>query len=186
MIRRAFLRVAAAVGACALLTAHSPYRQWDVYRKTRLVIVASFEEPEAARLGRLVATALATRIPASRAMSSRARDTNDLIRLVASRQLDVALIGEATANAAASGALGPTGGGIPLRTLAQLGGYLLVCRTDFPPANAYQIADALTEGWAEISGAMGEAAGPRPSPSVRVPLHPGAREYYDEHPVGGG
>lgn len=182
MRRRALLRMAAAVGAWVLLTAHSPYRQWEVYRKARLVIVASFEEEEAARLGRLVAATLARRIPQSRAMLSRARDTNDLFRLLASKQLDVALVDEANAHAAASGAQGfADGGKIPLRTLAQIGPYLLVCRAEFPRANAYQIAETLAEGWREIFEPTTETAGPRPSASVRVALHPGAGEYYDDH-----
>lgn len=179
---RALLRTVAAIGAFVLLSAHSPYRQWDVYRKTRLVIVASFEEPEAARLGRRVAAALARRIPRSRAMLSRARDTNDLFRLLASGQLDVALVGEDRAHAAASGAQGLPGA-IPLRSLAQLGPYLLVCREDFPRANAYQIAETLAEGWREIVEPAAGAGGPRPSPSARVALHPGAGEYYADHPA---
>lgn len=182
MSRRALLRIAAAVGACVLLTAHSPYRQWDVYRKTRLVIVASFEEQEAVRLGRRVAATLARHIPQSRAMLSRARDTNDLIRLVASKQLDVALVDEANAHAAASGARGfPDGAKVPLRSLAQIGPYLLVCRADFPRAHAYQIAETLAAEWREIIGPATEPAGPRPSASARVALHAGAGEYYDDH-----
>jgi TRAP-type uncharacterized transport system substrate-binding protein len=176
------LRIAAAVGACVLLTAHSPYRQWDVYRKTRLVIVASFEEQEAVRLGRRVAATLARHLPQSRAMFSRARDTNDLIRLVASKQLDVALVDEADAHAAANGARGFSDAGkVPLRSLAQIGPYLLVCRAEFPRAHAYQIAETIAEEWREIVEPTTEAAGPRPSASVRVALHPGAGEYYAGH-----
>lgn len=184
MGRRA-LRVAAAVGAWVLLSGHSPYRQWDVYRRARLVIVASFEEPEAARLGRRVAAVLARRIPPSRAMLSRARDTNDLFRLLASKQLDVALVGEAAAHAAATGAGGAGAGGIPLRSLAQIGPYLLVCREEFPRANAYQIAEGLAEGWGDIVAPAEGVAGPRPPPSARIALHPGAGEYYAEHPPAG-
>jgi hypothetical protein len=173
--------MAVAAGAWVLLTAHSPYRQWDVYRKTRLVIVASFEEQEAVRLGRLLAATLARRIPQSRAMLSRARDKNDLFRLLASKQLDVALVDESAAHAAATGGGFADGGKIPLRSLAQIGPYLLVCRADFPHANAYQIAETVAEAWREISGPTTEAAGPRPSASARVALHPGAGEYYDDH-----
>lgn len=182
---RTLLRVAAGAAACVLLTAHSPYRQWDVYRRTRLVIVASFDEAEAVRLGRRVAAVLARDVPRSRAMLSRARDTTDLFRLLASGQLDVALVPEPDAFAAASGARrAETGGGLPLRALAQVGPYLLVCRAEFPPANAYQIAEALAERWPELAhGATGALAGPRPAGSARVALHPGARAYYDDHPV---
>jgi TRAP-type uncharacterized transport system substrate-binding protein len=115
-------------------------------------------------------------------MLSRARDTNDLLRLLASKQLDMALIDEAAAHAAASGAHGLADGGkIPLRSLAEIGPYLLVCRAEFPRANAYQIAEALAEGWREILEPTAEAAGPRPSASVRVALHPGAGEYSVDH-----
>jgi hypothetical protein len=174
--------MAAAGGAWVLLAAHSPYRQWDVYRKARLVIVASFEEPEAVRLGQRLAATLAGHIPRSRAMLSRARDTNDLFRLLASKQLDVALVGEASAHAAARGEGLAGGGKVPLRSLAQIGPYLLVCREEFPRANAYQIAETIADGWREIVPPAAEVAGPRPSASVRVALHPGAGEYYADHP----
>jgi TRAP-type uncharacterized transport system substrate-binding protein len=176
--------MAAAAGACVLLTAHSPYRQWEVYRKTRLVIVASLEEEDAARLGRRLADALARHIPQSRAMLSRARDANDLFRLLASKQLDMALVDESAAHAAASGAPGfADGSAIPLRSLAQIGPYLLVCREEFPRANAYQIAETVARWWGEIVEPTAQAAGPRPSASARVALHPGAGEYYADHPT---
>lgn len=174
--------MAAASGALLLLTAHSPYRQWEVYRKARLVIVASFDEQEAVRLGRRLAATLARHIPQSRAMLARARDTNDLFRLLASKQLDMALVDEADAHAAASGAQGfADGGKIPLRSVAQIGPYLLVCREEFPRANAYQIAETIADWWREVFEPATEAAGPRPSASVRVALHPGAGEYYADH-----
>ena len=171
--------MAAAGCALALLTAHSPYRQWEVYRKSRLVIVASFEEQEAVRLGRRLADALARHIPQSRAMLARARDTNDMFRLLGSKQLDMALVGEADAHAAAGGA---SGGKIPLRSLARIGPYLLVCREEFPRANAYEIAETLADRWREIFEPTAGVAGPRPPASVRVALHPGAGEYYADHP----
>jgi len=176
------LRIAAAAGAFLLLTAHSPYRQWDAYRRARLVIVASFEEEEAVRLGLRLAAAVAERVPETRAMLSRARDTNDLFRLVASRQIDVALVGEADAHAAVVGAQGWGGGaGIPLRSLARVGPYLLVCRDDFPPANAYRIAEAVADGWRQIAGPGGSLAGPRPEGSSRLAVHAGAGEYWADH-----
>ncbi len=179
---RSLRGLAAAAAACLLLTAHSPYRQWDVYRKARLVVVASYEDAEAVRLGRRLAEGLARRIPPSRAMLSRARDANDLFRLLASRQLDVALVEGSAARAAAGGA--ETGGPLALRSLARLGPYLLVCRDDFPRANAYQVAEAVAEGWAEILGGdpPATAEGPRPAAEGAVPLHPGAGEYWAAHP----
>lgn len=184
MRRRALLRLLAAGGAWVLLSAHSPYRQWEVYRRTRLVIVASHGDEEAVRLGRRMAATLARHVPESRAMLSRARDGNDLFRLLASKQLDVALVEGGEAQAAASGALGAAdGGAIPLRSLVQAGPYLLVCRDDFPAAIAYRIAETLAEWWAEIVDPAAGSPGPRPRDASRLALHPGAREYYAEHPA---
>lgn len=118
-------------------------------------------------------------------MLSRARDKSDLFRLLASGQLDVALVAEPDASAAATGSrVVSNGGPLPLRALAQLGPYLLVCRAEFPAANAYQIAEALAERWPELADpATGALAGPRPAGSPRVALHPGARAYYEDHPA---
>jgi hypothetical protein len=115
-------------------------------------------------------------------MLSRARDPNDLLRLLASRQLDMALVREPDAAAAAAGAPGAAGAGVALRSVAQVGAYLLVCRADFPSVNAYRVAEAVAEGWSEIVEPGAEAAGPRPPPSARVAPHPGATEYWGHHP----
>lgn len=54
--RRAFLargmRAAGALGLWVLLAAHTPYRQWTVYRQRHLLIVASKTDPEGFRLCR--------------------------------------------------------------------------------------------------------------------------------------
>ena len=43
-MNRRSLRVTAASGLWLVLTAHSPYRQWEVYRKVRLVVLVNAEE----------------------------------------------------------------------------------------------------------------------------------------------
>lgn len=183
MNRRRLLRIVAAGGLWLGLTAHSPYRQWDVHRKARLVVLVSAAEPPSVTLGGMLASIYARRLPESRATMARARDTNDLVRLIASKQLDVALLRERDAYAAAAGEAPYADSGAPrLRVLAVLGDYVFVCREDLPVASAYMLTEALAERWRDIDPALVRAAtGPRPAGTLALPIHPGAQEYYRDH-----
>ncbi len=185
MNRRGALRCAAAGGLWLALSGHSPYRQWEVYRKTRLVVLVSAAEHPSVILGSMLATIYGQQLPDSRATMARARDTNDLVRLIASRQLEVALLRERDAYAALVGEPPHADGGkVPLRALAVLGDYVFVCREDLPSASAYMLTEALGERWRDIDPALVRAAaGPRPAGSLTIPLHPGAIEYYRDHPA---
>jgi TRAP-type uncharacterized transport system substrate-binding protein len=181
MNRRELLQVTAASGLWLLLTGHSPYRQWDVYRKVRLVVLVNAEEAASVQLGQVIAGLLAKHLPQSRAMMARARNINDVVRLIASKQLDIAVMHEEDASVAFEG----TGrfadnGNVPLRALAQLGSYLFVCRDDLPTPTGYQLAETIAEQWQEIDVKLVNGArGPKPISSVRIPVHPGALEYYE-------
>src|SRR5262245_50614228 len=83
---------------------HSPYRQWQVYRKSRLLIVTSAAEPTSYSLGEAVATVLARHMPESRALAVRAADSVEIVKLLGSDQLDLALLTVADARAAYEGA----------------------------------------------------------------------------------
>ena len=183
MRRRQFLRIAGASGLWLTVTGHSPYRQWDVYRKVRLVLLVSADEADAVRLANELAALYAKRLPESRATVARARDKNDLVRLIVSKQLEIALMLEADAYALMAGAEPfADSGKVPINVIASLGAYLLVCREDLARASAYMLAEAAAERWSEIDSArVGGARSPRPGPGVRVPVHPGAAEYYQDH-----
>jgi TRAP-type uncharacterized transport system substrate-binding protein len=183
MRRRAWLRLAGAGAAVWLLAGHSPYRQWDVYRRARLVLLATAADETSVRLAQTLSAIFAYHLPESRATYARARDTNDLARLLASRQLEVALVREPDAHALSTGAAPfADNGRVPLRTLAALGEHLLVCLEDVPQAAAYMLVDALAERWSDIDPALvGRASAPKPAPALRVPLHPGALEFYRDH-----
>lgn len=183
MNRRCLLRVTLAGGLWVALTAHSPYRQWQVYRRTRLVVLASAQEDRSVLLGRLLATFYAQHLPESRATLARARDNNDLVRLMASKQLDVALMREREAHAAFAGEPPHADAGqVPLRALAALGDYLFVARDDLPDASAYMLTETLAQRWKDLDPALvNEMQGPRPRAGLSIPLHPGALEYYRDH-----
>jgi len=182
MNRRRLLQLAAASGLWLVLTGHSPYRQWDVYRKVRLVVLVNAEDAPSVQLGQAIAELLAKHLPASRAMMARARDINDVVRLLASKQLDTALMRDHHASAAFGGSgRFADNGKVPLRALAQFGPYLFVCRDDLPKANGYQIAETIAEQWRAIDAKLvAGAPGPKPLSSVPIPIHSGALEYYDD------
>lgn len=181
--RRLGLRLLGAGAAVWLLGGHSPYRQWDVYRKVRLVVLVGARDEASARLAPALVAILAQQLPESRATVARARDSNDLVRLIASRQLEVALMREGDAYAAFTGAAPfADNGRVALRTLAALGEHLLVCVEEVPRAAAYLLVEALADRWRNIDPVLvRHATSPRPPPALRVPLHAGAAEFYREH-----
>ena len=183
MNRRGWLRAAAAAGLWLALTGHSPYRQFEVHRKMRLVLLASAADPQSVQLCSALAKIYLQRLPESRAMMARARDGNDLVRLLASRQLEIAVMRATDAHAALAG-LAPyaDNGRVALRALAELGEHLFVCREELPNGSAYMLIEALAEGWSGLDPALvRKASSPRPAATPAIPLHPGAAEYYRDH-----
>lgn len=147
-----------------------------------MLLVSASEQPSVL-LGRTLAALYAERLPESQATMARARDNNDVVRLMASKQLDVALLRAREAYAALAGeGRYAHGGGIALRALAVLGDYVLVCREDLPKASAYMLTEALAERWGDLDPALvGAAKSPRPAGTLPIPLHPGALQYYRDH-----
>ena len=135
------------------------------------MLLVSRSDERSVALGRGIAALYATRLPESQASVARAKDENDLLRLMASKQLDLAVLraGRYAAN-----------DGLALRALATLGEHLLVCRDDLPKATAYLLTEILAEGRAELDAALTrDVSHSAKTPSI--PLHPGALEYYREH-----
>ena len=162
MKRRVYLRFLCAGGAVLLLGGHSPYRQWDAYRKARLVLLVSATDETSVRLAEALVAIFAHRLPESRATYARARDTNDLVRLIASKQLEVALLREGDAHAVFTGAEPfADNGRVALRTLGALGEHLFVCLEEVPKAAAYMLVEALAERWRDLDAALvRQASGP--------------------------
>lgn len=169
--RRGFGRLAAAALAAlaaGAAGAHTPYGQWTVYRRRNLFLVAARSDAAAVALAERLAADLARELPASHARMTRAADPVRVASLLATGQLDVAVLarGEAAAMFAGSGpyaAVGP----VPLRALAGLGQHLLVATEDFPPRHAYLLAQAVAH--LDVAGAEPAASAPLP-----VPEHEGA------------
>jgi TRAP-type uncharacterized transport system substrate-binding protein len=167
--RRTFLRLVAVTGAACGVMGHSPYRQWQVYRKSRLIIVTSAAEPASYPLGEAVAALLALHLPESRALVARAADSLAIVKLLGSDQLDLAILSADDARDAHDGrARFASEGPLALRALAVLGPYLFVCREDFPAPKAQAVSRTLAAHWRD-GGALPPAGSPPPS----IPLHAG-------------
>ena len=179
MQRRAFLagagRLGLLLGAAVLLPGHTPYRQWVVYRKRHLLILASKQDPQAYALTRELAANLAAALPKSRARPSRAGSHARLASLLATGQMDVAVLSPAEVRELRAGqGAGRGAGAIDLRLLLELEqGYLLVARADYPERHAYRVAEALA----------GEVAPRLPMLKSGLPLHAGVEALIAGQPL---
>ena len=177
------MRLAVAGGSAELLMGRSPYRQWYVFRANHLIIVTGGTGPGAFALAEAVAATIAAHLPESKAMAARAQTPVDVVKLLQSHQLQVALLSADDAVEASRG------GGrfkeedpVRFRTLAVFGPYVLVALDDFSGEKAYQIAKTLAEyppDWTVPE----KVAVPGTPP---IPFHPGALEYYEGHASPGG
>ncbi len=185
--RREFLRAglrAGLLGALGVaLGAHTPYRQWKVYRRRHLLIVASKTDPEAYETGTALAAALAEHLPESKARPSRAPSLERVASLIATKQMNVAVLTRAQAAALMNGrAAFHKGAPVALRALYATAAHLLVCRADFPAAHAYLVVQTLDRQRAALPLAGARVPDPAQSP---VPVHEGALAYLDGRPLPG-
>ncbi len=151
--------------AWAALCAHSPYRQWDTFRKSRLIVLADAKDERSQQAAQALAARIEAALPDSRATWARAPGALELVNLLTSHQADVILLTPLQAAQARAGAgRFQVIGEQPLHLLARDGNYLLLCLDEYPAAYAWQVAKAL-----------GSAA----SSDDGVPLHPGVAAFVE-------
>lgn len=175
MTDRKILRLCTLGAAALLVSGHSPYRQWYVYRARHLVVVADQARPGAFALATTVAFAVAARWPPSNAVAAAAQTPTEVVKLLRSGQLPVGIVPAAEAQEAFAGT-GPfsDADGVPLRAIAVLGGSLLVVLEGFDRERARDIAQAVVEYRGTWPMRAKPARGPAP-----IPFHPGALDYYE-------
>ncbi len=173
MNRRQLLLALAALGTIALplaARAHTPYRQWDIFRKRYLQILTSRSDLEGDTLGDDLAARLKERLPLSRAMVSRARDTDRIASLLKTDQAKLAVLSHADARAMVE-ARAPYEQyrPMPLQVMLDNGTHVLVARENLPLHHGYAIVAALLEERAtlRVQVPLDGLAG--------MPVHPGAR-----------
>ena len=184
MTRRVLLQTLAAGVALVALAAHTPYKQWAVYRKRHLLILTSRGDPGSFALGQRVAEVLAAELPASRADVTRAPHWARVASLITTGQMDVALMTRPGAAALMTGdAPFADYGPYPLRALVGIGDYLLVCRATFPERHAYLVARTLSDHRARLPVALSPAGGGGAAADATVPTHPGAIAFFSGRPA---
>lgn len=151
MQRRRFTALASALVAMALLPvsplfAHTPYRQWDIFRKRHLQILSSHSDLEGDATADRWVDILAAKLPLARAMVSRARDVIRSAALLKTNQAKIAILSYADAKAMFEGtAPFEEYKPMPLQVLLDNGTHLLVARDDLPLAHGFLVAVTLLE-----------------------------------------
>ena len=175
MNRRTLIRTGGAAAASFLLSGHTPYGQWVVYRKKHLLIGCHKQDPRTYDLAKQVVALLGEHLPAAKARAARAPRAQRLASLIGTDQMDVAVLAwaEAAAMAAGTGIFKPYGK-IPLTLLASLGDRALIAHGDFPARHAWLVAAAL--------GASPLVAKVKVPGLTPLPWHPGAEAFRNGDP----
>ena len=175
MRRRAALKIALGGAAWLLCGAHTPYGQWQVYRRRHLLVGTSKADAPTYPLGQRIVEVLASRLPESSARVTRGPSAWRLASLITSGQIELVLLSAADVAALRDGrppfeAFGAT----RLCTLFAFGAHWLVCRPDFPDRHAYLVVETLaTHGDLTLRRPHARpGAQPGPDPSGRARLSP--------------
>ena len=170
--RRALL--AAALGGAVVLVpggallAHTPYRQWKVYRQRHLMIGASREDAATYPKAKEIQGFLEKHLPEASARVARARTRRRLSDLLATDQIRIALLSVEDAVALRNGRP-PFRSPVAVRTLWRFGGHAMIVRPSFPAAHAWTLARTFEEHGAALAGSSPTPAHPE------IPLHEGVR-----------
>jgi hypothetical protein len=176
MNRRQLLRLPLAGALITLLGGHTPYGQWEVYRRKHLLIGCHRGDPRTYELAGQVVRLLDEHLPEASARVARAPSAGRIASLIGTDQMEVAVLdrAEASAMAEGSGAFAPYGA-IGLRLLAPAGDRLLLATDGFPNRHAWLVTGALlgTE-LAPLWVAWDDAL---------LPWHPGSIAFAEGRPV---
>ncbi len=145
MLHRRHVLAMLAAGACApAAQSHSLYNQWIVYRQKHLLIGAHRKDPGSYDQALNLAETLDHLLPEAKARAARAPHPERLSSLLATRQLELAvltpdLVGPMRDGAGAFAPYGP----IPLTIIADLASHQLVAHQEFLPHHAWLVTAAL-------------------------------------------
>ena len=126
--------------------AHTPYAQWDVFRKRHLQILTSHADLPGDEVGDEWVAVLREKLPLSRAMVSRAHDMPRIAALLKSNQSKLTVLSYMHARLMITGSppfeeYAP----LPLEVLVDNGKYLLITRSDLPLHHGFLIAASLMQ-----------------------------------------
>ncbi len=171
--RRKFLGTTLGATAFVVAGGHTPYRQWEVYRRKHLLIGTCRADEPTYPLGKHIAATLDEFLPESKARVSRAPDQIRLASLITTGQLQIVLFSKDDVAALREGAAPfEDYGATELRALFRFGDHYLVTRPDFPDRHAWLVAKTLTERVSDF-----DDAAPVDSDMRLTPVHPGALAF---------
>ena len=124
--------------------AHTPYAQWDIFRKRHLQLLTSHADLAGDDIGDIWVEILRAKLPLSRAMVSRAHDMPRIAALLKTNQSKLAVLSYMHARMMFTGEppfqdYAP----MPLEVLVDDGKYLLVTRSDLPLHHGFLITATL-------------------------------------------
>ncbi|MCP4319675.1 MAG: hypothetical protein GY789_27780 [Hyphomicrobiales bacterium] len=165
------------VAFAILVSGHTPYSQWNVYRQEHLLILTHKDDSQGYELGKSLATHLAKNLPSSQARVTRAPNLARVASLITTGQLDLALLRKNEARALINGQT-PFAyvDGKSLRAIAIFDDFVLVSRADFPAAHAYRVAESLALGPdnPSVAGTTDKGSG--------LVIHPGVLAFLKGQP----
>ncbi len=178
MKRRLVLRLSAAIVAELLLSAHTPYGQWVVYRKKHLLIGCHRADPVTYDLAKRVIARFENSLPAAKSRVARAPNAGRLASLLSTAQMDVAILSavDAVAMGRGSGSF-EAYGAVELRILMPVDSRVMIARADFPQKHAWLLSRALAG-----SDLVPALEGSR---DLGIPWHPGSLAYLQGQPEPG-
>ncbi len=154
--------------------AHTPYRQWDIFRKRYLQILTSHADYDGDKVGDEWVAVILDKSPSSRAMVSRAHDMPRIASLLKTNQSKFAVLSYLHARLMFTGAppfedYSP----LELEVLIDNGKYLLVCRSDVPLHHGYFVTAALMEEAKKL-----HLVNPTQG-KFGMPVHAGAKAFFN-------
>lgn len=182
--RRAWLAGAGAIAAGVLLSGHTPYNQWKIFRQRFLLIHTNREDLESDALGDAVAAALLAHLPASRAQVARGPTHGRIASLMSTGQADVAVLSTELAWALARASppfqdYAPTA----LNVLVENDRHQLICVDRFPRHHGYLVAQALMAEGAALGVSVPQREAGSALTEDRLPTHAGALAFARGEPL---
>lgn len=157
--------------ALTLLSGHSPFRQWYVYREHHLIVAAAAADRVAGDLADAISARLRERLPETQSVPVDASDNHELISLLRSHQLKLVILDRRASRAAldGTGEFAPYGS-TPVRLIYLSKDYVLVGLDDLPDALAAHVAEALLAPGLIVP----VSESPARNLEAPIPLHAGA------------
>ncbi len=148
MQRRQFSQAVAAtlLGVAAPAIAHTPFNQWRVYRRKHLLIGCHKDAPPTYELAKSLTQTLEQHLPAASARVARAPHAYRIASLMATDQLDTAIVDLDLAQRIATGHGNfETYGKVAINRLFSFGSLQLIGLASMPPRHAGLIYHALAK-----------------------------------------